>query len=90
MVKNGVQGMFYDGKVLYPYSDMLRAIGFSTRSGSVQKRRRNYPQYFIKVFGRNFVTPELVKLLEDERKLIVLRGNMRNVQQFLPFAEEMY
>ena len=90
MVKNGVQGMFYDGKLLYPYSDMLRAIGFSTRSGSVQKRRRNYPQYFIKVFGRNFVTPELVKLLEDERKLIVLRGNMRNVQQFLPFAEEMY
>lgn len=40
--------------------------------------------------ARNFVTPELAKLLEDERKLIVLRGNMRNAQQFLPFAEEMY
>lgn len=88
LLKNGVQGMFYDGKVLYPYLDMLRAIGFSTRSGSVQKRRRNYPQYFVKAFGRNFVMSELVTLLEDERKLIALRDNMRHAQQFLPFKEE--
>lgn len=80
--------MFYDNKVLYPYSDMLRAVGFSTRSGSVQKRRRTYPQYFVKVFGRNFITMDMVKLLEDERKLIVLRDNMRHAQQFLPFKEE--
>lgn len=87
LIRNDVQGMFYDNKVLYPYSDMLRAIGFSTRSSSVQKRRRTYPQYFIKVFGRNFITMDMVKLLEDERKLIALRDNMRHAQQFLPFKE---
>lgn len=85
---NGVEGMYYKGQKLFPYTDMLRAIGFSTRSGSVQKRRRTYPQNFIKVFGRNFITTDMVKLLEDERKLIVLRDNMRHAQQFLPFKEE--
>lgn len=89
LVRNDVKGMLYDSKKLYPYSDMLRSIGFSTRSGSVQKRRRTYPQYFIKVFGRNFITEDMVKLLEDERKLIVLRDNMRYAQQFLPFKEEI-
>lgn len=84
----GIYPILYQGKVLYPYTPLLKAIGFSTRSGSVQKRRRTYPQNFIKVFGRNFITADMVKLLEDERKLIVLRDNMRHAQQFLPFKEE--
>lgn len=84
----GIYPILYQGKVLYPYTPLLKAIGFSTHSGSVQKRRRTYPQYFIKVFGRNFITVDMVKLLEDERKLIVLRDNMRHAQQFLPFKEE--
>lgn len=84
----GIYPILYQGKVLYPYTPLLKAIGFSTRSGSVQKRRRTYPQNFIKVFGRNFITTDMVKLLEDERKLIVLRDHMRHAQQFLPFKEE--
>ena len=35
--RNGVEGIFYLGQKFYPYTDMLKALGYSTRSGSVDQ-----------------------------------------------------
>lgn len=85
--RNGVDGIFYKGMKLYPYLDMLVAIGYSKRSGSVAKRRRSYPDCFVKVFGRNFITEELATQLEDEHRIAARRFEMKNRQQSLPFKE---
>lgn len=87
LLRNGVDGIFYKGMKLYPYLDMLVAIGYSKRSGSVTKRRRNYPDCFVKVFGRNFITEELVTQLEDEHRIATRRLEMKKRQQSLPFKE---
>lgn len=87
LLRNGVDGIFYKGMKLYPYLDMLVAIGYSKRSGSVTKRRRNYPDCFVKVFGRNFIKEELVTQLEDEHRIATRRLEMKKRQQSLPFKE---
>ena len=87
LLRNGVDGIFYKGMKLYPYLDMLVAIGYSKRSGSVAKRRQSYPDCFVKVFGRNFITEELAIQLEDEHRIAVRRLEMRSRQQSLPFKE---
>ena len=87
LLRNGVDGIFYKGMKLYPYLDMLVAIGYSKRSGSVTKRRRSYPDCFVKVFGRNFITEELVTQLEDEHRIATRRLEMKKRQQSLPFKE---
>ena len=69
LTRNGVEGIFYLGQKFYPYTDMLKALGYSTRSGSVAKRKRNYPACIIKLFGRNFITEDLI------RNLIMNNGN---------------
>lgn len=33
LTRNGVEGIFYLGQKFYPYTDMLKALGYSTRSG---------------------------------------------------------
>lgn len=87
LLRNGVDGIFYKGMKLYPYLEMLVAIGYSKRSGSVTKRRRSYPDCFVKVFGRNFITEELVTQLEDEHRIATRRLEMKKRQQSLPFKE---
>lgn len=84
----GVYPVLYQGKVLYPYTPLLKAIGYSTRSGSVQSRRRQYPQHFVKYTDRNWITPEMANLLMQQRETKVLQEKMKHAQQFLPFKEE--
>ena len=60
--KHGVSPMIWDGRPLYAYTDMLRALGGSTRT-SASKRKARHPQHFVKIFGRNFVTSHYVDLL---------------------------
>lgn len=84
----GIYPILYQGKVLYPYTPLLKAIGYSTRSGSVQSRRRQYPQHFVKYTDRNWITPEMANLLMQQRETKVLQEKLKSAQQFLPFKDE--
>lgn len=84
----GIYPVLYQGKVLYPYTPLLKAIGYSTRSGSVQSRRRQYPQHFVKYTDRNWITPEMANLLMQQRETKVLQEKLKSAQQFLPFKDE--
>lgn len=83
----GVFPVLYQGKVYYPYNQLLRAIGYSGRSGSVQKRKRQYPGCFIKAFGINFITPSFVEMLTKQRELLVIQQEMKLKQLELQFKE---
>lgn len=81
----GVEGMLYRGMRLFPYRELLRALGMSARSGSVCRRRRMWPAFFVRAFGRDFVTEQLADLLEDERRVQRRREAMRGLQLELEF-----
>lgn len=87
LTRNGVDGIYYRGKKYYPYLEMLTAIGYSKRSGSVSKRKRNYPSCIVKLFGRNFITEELIDQLEVEKKLETQRIELKSRQYKLEFHE---
>lgn len=88
LTRNGVEGIFYLGQKFYPYTDMLKALGYSTRSGSVAKRKRNYPACIIKLFGRNFITEDLIEQLEYDKKQEARRLELKNKQYKLEFKED--
>lgn len=60
--KHGVLPIVHDGCALYPYADIVRALGGSARGGT-QWRRAKFPHHFVKLFGRNFITPQYADLL---------------------------
>ncbi|WP_279172873.1 KilA-N domain-containing protein [Tannerella forsythia] len=60
--KHGVSAVIHDGMPLYPYADIVRALGGSARGGT-QWRRAKFPHHFVKLFGRNFITPQYADLL---------------------------
>lgn len=86
--RNGVEGIYYLGQKFYPYTDMLKALGYSTRSGSVAKRKRNYPACIIKLFGRNFITEDLIEQLEYDKKQEERRLELKNKQYKIEFKED--
>lgn len=88
LTRNGVEGIFYLGQKFYPYTDMLKALGYSTRSGSVAKRKRNYPACIIKLFGRNFITEDLIEQLEYDKKQEAKRLELKNKQYKIEFKED--
>lgn len=88
LTRNGVEGIFYLGQKFYPYTDMLKALGYSTRSGSVAKRKRNYPACIIKLFGRNFITEDLIEQLEYDKKQEARRLELKNKQYKIEFKED--
>lgn len=81
----GVEGMLYRGMRLFPYRELLKALGMSARSGSACRRRRMWPAFFVRAFGRDFVTEQLADLLEDERRVQRRREAMRGWQLELEF-----
>lgn len=88
LTRNGVEGIFYLGQKFYPYTDILKALGYSTRSGSVAKRKRNYPACIIKLFGRNFITEDLIEQLEYDKKQEARRLELKNKQYKIEFKED--
>lgn len=86
--RNGVEGIYYLGQKFYPYTDMLKVLGYSTRSGSVAKRKRNYPACIIKLFGRNFITEDLIEQLEYDKKQEARRLELKNRQYKIEFKED--
>jgi KilA-N domain. len=59
---NGVCPLIYEGKAWYNYRDILSSYGLSRRS-SARDRKNRYPEHFKLIYGRNFITPHYVKLL---------------------------
>ena len=55
-MRYGVPPIVHQGRPFYPYADIVRALGGSARGGA-QRRREKNPQHFVKLFGRNFITP---------------------------------
>lgn len=76
--KHGVSPIIHEGRPLYPYTDIVRALGGSTRS-SASRRKAKYPNHFVILFGRNFITPQYVDLLAGYY-------NYRNAQLALNFG----
>lgn len=62
--KHGVYPIIENGQFIYPYTDVLRALGGSTKS-SASKRKAKFPQHFIVKFGRNFITDAYFDLLKN-------------------------
>lgn len=69
---NGIYPIIIDGKAYYYQVDVLKSLGFSTRSGMVSRRKRNFPQHFKKMYGRNFVTIEFCNYLKNRRAIVQL------------------
>ena len=88
LLRNGVDGILYKETKLYPYKEMLLALGFSNGSGAARKRKKTYSTFFVKAFGRIFIKEEMVVYLEEERKQADRRLAMRKQQLELPFSME--
>jgi hypothetical protein len=69
---NGVWPVIYNGKPYYFYLDVLESLGHSRTSGSVSERKNNFPQHFVKIFGRNFITLEFCHYLKKRKDAIQL------------------
>lgn len=77
----GVEPVIHQGKAWYNYLDVLQSLGYSRRSGSVAVRKQQFGQHFVKLFGRNFVTPNFCEYLKarfNYRQLEInfLQGNL--------------
>lgn len=69
---NGINPIIIEGKAYYYQVAVLKSLGFSTRSGMVSKRKRKFPQHFVKVYGRNFVTTEFGHYLKNRKAIVQL------------------
>ena len=65
--KYGVKALLWDGRAIYPYTEILRSLEASTR-GSSSRRRNKFPNHFVKLFGRNFITAEFADILHGYYK----------------------
>ena len=62
--KNGVYPVYLEGKWVYPYAEAVRAVG-GPKESSATRRKRKFPQHFVKGYGRNFITAHLFDLLQS-------------------------
>lgn len=76
--KYGVMPIILEGKPMYQYTEIVKALGGSATAG-YESRRRNFPKHFAKAFGRNFITAEYADLLAGYY-------NYRNAQLRLTFG----
>lgn len=84
---NGVYPIIYRGRLLYPYREMLRAIGFSANSGAAKRRNRAFPNAFVKVGGRSHITKDMVEMLRSQYEYQKKIENLRAKQLSLGLEE---
>lgn len=85
---NGVYPILYRGCILYNYNEILRSVGFSTRSGCVSKRKRMYPGNFLKVGTNNYISAEFARFLIDQKKFLDRSKELRSQQYTLLFSDQ--
>lgn len=61
--KHGITPVLLEGKALYPYRQAVDAVGGSG-TASASRRKRKYPEHFVKIFNRNFITGAYFDLLK--------------------------
>ncbi len=74
----GVYPTVIKHKAVYNYIEVLKALKFSTKSGSVYKRKPKHPNHFTKLYGQNFVSLDYCHFLKS-------RKDMMNAQLKLKF-----
>lgn len=79
----GVNPVVDGHKAWYCYLDVLKAIGYSTKSGSVAQRKHRYKNHFKKFFGRNFIDLELCELLSKQSEVRQLQLDLFSNQKTL-------
>jgi len=79
----GVWPLVINGKPMYYYRDVLKAVGLSTISGSVYKRIKRFPEQFSKNYHRQFCTLEMCHFLKGEaeqmKRALQLKSNQLNL-----------
>ncbi|MDP2723186.1 MAG: KilA-N domain-containing protein [Bacteroidales bacterium] len=78
---NGINPIMVEGKPYYNQVAVLKSLGFSTRSGMVSMRKRMFPQHFIKLYGRNFVTPAFCEYLKNRKSIVQLTIDFATASQ---------
>lgn len=59
-------------RAVYNYINVLKKLNYSTTSGSVWGRKNRYPNHFVKLYDRNFITLDFcvyLKNLQEVRQL---------------------
>lgn len=64
---NGLQTVLRDDVNYVAYREALQVSGYSTSSGSVGKRKKQFPQFFALMFGRNFITVAFAERLLNQK-----------------------
>lgn len=78
----GLEFIEHNGKRYYLYTEVLRILGFSTKSGTTYNRCKFYPDAFIAKFKRKFISEEYGIYL-SKQKLRLDAGS----QLLLPFNQ---
>jgi len=61
--KHNVNPIVHEGKLLYPYNAVMQSLTTCKRP-SASRRKKKYPEHFIKIYGRNFITGLYFDLLK--------------------------
>lgn len=61
----GIIPIGIDGDKYFPYLDTLRQFGLSTTSGTAYKRKKRFPEFFIKFLGRTLVRADYAEKLHQ-------------------------
>lgn len=65
----GVSPLIVGHKAYYCYLDVLKALKLSTSSGYVYKRKQLYPNQFVKLYNRNFITLDFCHYLHKKSNI---------------------
>lgn len=66
---NGVWPTLINGKPMYNHCAILKSFSMSTRSGSVTRRKKNYPKEFYKFMYQNYITLDLCVLIKRQSEV---------------------
>ena len=74
----GVYPIYYDGLVGYPRYEILKAAGYSPRSGMVQKLKQRYPEHHFMICRTACVSREFALLRAEQGKVRQLTFDFSN------------
>lgn len=69
---------------LFPYRELLRHLGYSS-GGSAYERRYRYPNHFVEIGKKLYVTEELARVIVLNWQVYTLRNKVAEMQPVLPF-----
>ena len=82
---SGLIYLFYAGHKWFVYREVLKHLGFSTKSGAVGSRKKRMSNMFFKLFGRVMISEKYAMHLSQFKKLIEEENNLMQMQ--IPFNQ---